>query len=72
MQNKDSVENVQVQVHLFTLIQFQYNNNKKKKEVKTELIINNIIELNITKEKSVWQPKEPSFRVGYYHRAVTR
>ena len=40
MQNKDSVENVQVQVHLFTLNQLQYNNNKKKKkEVKTELTI---------------------------------
>ena len=32
MQNKDSVENVQVQVHLFTLNQLQYNNNKKKKK----------------------------------------
>ena len=30
---------VQVQVYLFTLIQLQYNNNKKKKEVKTELTI---------------------------------
>ena len=29
----------QVQVYLFTLIQLQYNNNKKKKEVKTELTI---------------------------------
>ena len=26
---------VQVQVHLFTLIQLQYNNNKGKKEVKS-------------------------------------
>ena len=32
MQNKDSVANVQVQVHLFTLNQLQYNNNKKKKK----------------------------------------
>ena len=30
---------VQVQVHLFTLIQLQYDNNKKKEEVKTELTI---------------------------------
>ena len=30
---------VAVQVHIFTLIQLQYNNNKKKREVKTELPI---------------------------------
>ena len=28
---------MEVQVHLFTLIQLQYNNNKKKKEVNTKL-----------------------------------
>ena len=33
---------VQVQVHLFTLIQLQYNDNKKKKEVKTELTIHQV------------------------------
>ena len=43
---------VQVQVHLFTLIQLQYNNNKEKKEeIKKQSQL--YIELNITKEKSV-------------------
>ena len=32
---------VQVLVHLFTLIQLQYNNKEKKEEVKTELTIHN-------------------------------
>ena len=30
---------VVVQVHIFTLIQLQYNNNEEKKEVKTELTV---------------------------------
>ena len=38
-----------MRVHLFTLIQLQHDNKKKKKEVKTELKL--YIELNITKEK---------------------
>ena len=36
---QDYLNTDQVQVHLFTLIQFQYNNNEKKKEVKTEITI---------------------------------
>ena len=50
---------------------FNYNTTtkrKKKKEVKTELPIHWI---KHNKGKSVQQPREPNFQVGYYHRVVT-
>ena len=61
---------LKVQVQFIYSHLFNYNTTTIRKKVKTELKL--YIELNITREKSVWQPKEPSFRVvGYYHRAVT-
>ena len=36
---KFQVSSFKFQVHLFTLIQLQYNNKKSKKEIKTELAI---------------------------------
>ena len=60
---------LKVQVQFIYSHLFNYNTTTIRKKVKTELKL--YIELNITREKSVWQPKEPSFPVGYYHRAVT-
>ena len=50
--NETTYVTLNVTVHLFTLIQLQYNNNKEKKR-RSKKQSQLYIELNITKEKSV-------------------